>query len=345
MKHPFLAFSLLATGLLAQTQAIVPNITALVNVDKPFPAGVGRYQQWYGVSALQAGLPAPMRITQLEFFAGSPPTSQAAQIDCELWMGHGNPVLGPVFDSNWSSPPIMVKPRAFVSLTAGAVSTVVMTLPLSTQFSWDRVRPIVLEIRVYGNSLGGGPFTYNFRGSTTSLGVTSRVYQSGSALALTGSVVAGTGMRTQFTARPGVNVPFGPPGCAGEGGFVPVASIQQLAWPGITWTHQLAAAASQRPCLWVIGDTAPPPIDLLALLGFSPSTCFLTNNAVNAIALTTVGGGAGSGMATLSLNLPAITSYVNASLYTQWVVLDPLAPSGLFSISNSNLSIVAPVGG
>ncbi|MFY9341524.1 MAG: hypothetical protein WAT39_03480 [Planctomycetota bacterium] len=351
MKHALPLFVASALALPAQqAQVIVPNIAGLVNVDRPFAGGIGRYQQWFQVAALQAagaGIALPMRIELLEFFAGSPPTSQAAQIDCEIWMGHGNGVLGSAFDSNYSSPPILVKTRALVPLIAGGVGAVVLTLPFTTRFTWDSVRPIVLEVRVFGNSLGSAPFNYNFRGSTTSLGVTSRVYQAGSAVAVSGTVTGGMGMMTRFTARPGAVVSFGPPGCAGEGGFVPVASVLQIPSPAITWTHQLTAAASQRPALWVIGDiNGPPfPVDLLALLGFSPSTCFLTNNAVNAIAVMTVGGGAGGGLATLPIALPATTNYVGVNLYTQWVVLDPLAPNGVLSVSNSHRSIVAPLGG
>ncbi len=217
-----------------------------------------------------------------------------------------------------------------------------MTIPFTTRFTWDRVRPVLLEVRVFGNNQGNQPFNYNFRGHTALLGTTSRVYGAGSPQLSTGTVTQGMGMVTRFTARSGVTLPFGT-GCPGEGGFVPVANIAQVPQPAITWTHQLTNAASQRVCLWVIGDTnqAPFPVDIPPLFGLPPSNCFLRMNPVNTVALTTVGGGAGGGTATLPVPLPPVGGYVGLSLFTQWVVFDPLAPNGFLSVSGAHWSIVA----
>ncbi len=347
MKNALLLLSVLAAGLTAQTQVTVPNIPGVVNVDRPFPGGIGRYHQWYSATALGAGIPEPMRIEQLEFFAGNTPTSQAAQIDCEIFMGHGKfSGLTGSFASNYDDAPILVKPRALVPLIAGTLGQVVITLPFTTRFTWDRFRPIVLEVRVFGNSLGNAPFNYNFRGTTTSTGITSRLYGGGSANATTGSILQGVGMMTRFSARPGAVVAFGT-GCAGEGGFIPVAAVAQVPSPATTWVHTLSGAASQRTCLWVIGDTnqSPFPLDLMALLGFPSSNCMLRTNPVNLITAMAVGGGAGSGIATLPIALPPTTNYVGMSLFTQWVVLDPLAANGVLSVSQGLWSIVAPFGG
>jgi hypothetical protein len=240
----------------------------------------------------------------------------------------------------------VVKPRALVPLVAGTIGQVVMTLPFTTRFTWDRTRPILLEIRVFGNSLGNQPFVYNFRGSTTSIGVTSRVYQGGSAGATNGAVLQGVGMVTRFSARPGVMLGYGT-GCPGEGNVVPVGTASQVPSPAITWTHTLSNAASQRLAIWTIGDSrdAPFPVDLAPLFGLPPSSCLLRNNAVLTVATMTVGGGAGSGIASVPMALPPTTSYVGASLFTQWVVFDPLAPTGLLSVTPGLWSIVAPVGG
>jgi hypothetical protein len=347
MIRPILLSSLLAIGLPSQTQVTSPNIPGSVNVSPPFPSGIGRYQQWYSAASLQGVILEPMRFELAEFFAGSPPTTQAAMIDCEIFMAHGkfSGVTG-AFDSNYDSPPVLVKPRALVPLAAGTLGQMVISLPFTTRFTWDRSRPLLLEIRVHGNSLGNQPFTYNFRGSTTSLGTTTRVYAGGSPQAPSGTVLQGVGLVTRFTARPGAVVPFGT-GCAGQGGFVPVGTIAQVPSPGITWTHQVSAAASQRWAVWVIGDTkdAPYPTDATELLGYGPSGCMLRTNPVNLVALMTVGGGAGSGVATLPILLPGTGSYVGASVFTQWFVMDPLAPNGVLSTTAANWSIVAPVGG
>ncbi len=348
MKLALLLCSTLAAGLSAQTVTVnSPNIPGTVSVDRPFAGGIGRYQQWYSAQSLQGAIQQPMRIQQLEFFAGLPPSSQAAQIDCEILMAHGkfSGVTG-AFDSNYDSAPIVVKPRALVPLIAGGIGQVVVTLPFSTQFTWDRTRPVLLEIRVYGNSLGNQPFVYNFRGSTTSTGVTSRVYQGGSANATNGVVLQGVGMVTRFTARPGVVLSYGA-GCPGEGNIVPVATVSQIPWPGITWTHTVSNAASQRLAIWAIGDSrdAPFPVDLLPLFGLPASNCFLRNNALLTAVATTVGGGAGTGIASVQLSLPGTTSYVGMSLFSQWVIFDPLSPTGLLAVTPGTWSIVAPVGG
>lgn len=318
-------------------QVTIPNVPSLVNVGVPFTNGPGRYQQWYSAGTLGLAVPTPMRVERLDFFAGSPPTTQAAQIDCEVWMGHGNPSLSSTFASNYFGQPILVKPRAMVQLVAGPVGTMVLSLPFTTRFHWDREHPLVFEVRVHGNSVGA-PFVYNFRGTTSSGGVTSRVFAGGSPVALQGSTLSGTGLVTLMHFTPGAVVSFGPPGCPGEGLFVPSASVAQIPQPGISWTHQLSNAASQRPCLWIIGLT-PQQFDLLALLGFPPSTCFLTNEGLNTIGALTVGGGPGSGVAQVGVPLPAIGNLLGASLFTQWLVLDPLSPNGLLAMSNSHRSV------
>jgi hypothetical protein len=347
MKPALLLSFVFAASLSAQVQVTSPNILGNVNVDRPFPGGIGRYQQWYSAASLQNVILEPMRIEQVEFFAGTPPTSQAAQIDCDVLMAHGkfSGVTG-AFDSNYDSAPIVVKTRAMVPLAAGATGQVVVTLPFTTRFTWDRTRPLLLEIRIYGNSLANQPFPYNFRGSTTSIGTTSRVYQAGSVGATTGQSQQGMGMVTRFTARPGAVLEYGA-GCPGEGNFVPVGTVSQVPSPGINWVHTLSNAASQRLAIWAIGDSrdAPLPIDLAPLLGGFPSNCLLRNNAVITAVATTVGGGPGSGIGTLPVALPPTTGYVGMSLFSQWVVFDPLAPTGLIAVTPGLWSIVAPVGG
>lgn len=331
--------------------ATVP-VGPTVNVDRPFPGGIGRYQQWFSASSLaNNGIEMPRRLTQVEFFAGSSLTSTPAVIDCEFLMGYGNATgLFGNFDSNLlAGTQVVVKARANVQLNAGGAGSVVMTVPFTTPFTWDRVRPIVLEIRVYGNSLSSQPFNFNFQGTSTAFGV-SRMYTAGSALALSGSPQSGFGMVTRFTGRLGVNIPYGV-GCAGEGGFVPTASVSGLAWPAQTWTHTLSNAASQRLCLWVIGDSKtdggglPLAIDIAPIFGGSSSFCFLRNNAVFFDAFLTVGGGAGGGTVSVGVPLPATTGYVGTSLFTQWVVLDPLSASGVVSTTAGLESIVTIVGG
>lgn len=348
MIRAFLLLSLFGAALSAQTTVTVPNIPSATGLDRPFPGGPGRYQQWYSAASVQAGITQPMRFEKLELFAGPTPNSTTATIDCEVWLGHGQGFgVFSAFDSNWSSPPVQVKTRGNVTLNAAAQGQVCMTFPFTTQFTWDHTRPLLVEFRIYGNSLGSGVFNYNFNGTTQALGGTMRVYgTTGGAGATTGTVQQGWGLFTRFTARPGVNLGYGA-GCPGEGNFTPTHTVTNLAWPGITWNHQLAGAASQRPAFWVIGDTkdAPYPVDLGAIIFGFQTNCLLHTNPVNAVGVVTVGGGPGAGVASLGVFLPAVTSYIGTSLFTQWVVFDPLAPSTVLAVTPAVWSIVAPVGG
>jgi hypothetical protein len=350
MKSAFLALSLLAAAIPAQVTVISPNIPSPTNLDRPWPGGLGRYQQWYSAASLQGAILEPMRIERIEFFAGSSLTSNAGQINCEIRMGHGLPSgLTGTFDSNWSGGPtaaVVVKPAGNVQLTAATTGAVCLNIPFSTRFTWDRSRPLLLEVRIFGNSFGSQPFLYNMQGSVLSIGTTSRVYAGGTSGPVSGTVSQGWGLKTRFTARPGVTFTYGS-GCPGEGGFIPTASVDAVPSPATTWTHTLSNAASQRLAIWVLGtSTAPPfPLDLTELLGFGPTGCFLRSDFPATVAAVTVGGGAGGGIATVPMQLPATTGYVGWSLFSQWVVFDPLAANGILSTTAGTWSIVAPGGG
>lgn len=340
----------LATGLPAQTTVTSPNLPSVQNVDAPWSTGIGSYQQWYSLASLQS-LPTPMRIERVEFFAGTSLTATATTIDCEILMGHGNAsgVAG-AFASNYSSPPVVVLPRQNVNLLAGAPGAVVLNIPFTTRFTWDRARPIVLEVRVHGNGLNSQPFLYNFRGSTAAFGVTSRVYQGGSPAATNGQVTQAMGLTTRFTARPGVLLEYGT-GCAGGGGVAPKNKVLQVMSPGISWGHELSQAGSSQIALWIMGtsDTnfsgIPLPVDLSLLLGGPASPCMLRTDPTWMNAFITVGGGPGAGFAQFSWQLPGVASYVGLSFYTQWIVFDPLAPNGQLTTTQGVRCICAPVGG
>ena len=208
MMRALLLSSVFLAALPAQVTVTVPN-APVSNVDRPFPGGIGRYQQWFSSFSLQGGIAEPMRFEMVEFLAGTFNTSIAAQVDCELRIGHGkfSGLLG-TFDSNWDEPPIIVSPRAWVPVVATTSGQPAVTMPFATRFTWDRLRPVVIEIRIWGNNLGNAPFNYNFRGALAS-NQTMRVYGGGSAGAPSGTVLTGDGMTARFTARPGVVLPLG----------------------------------------------------------------------------------------------------------------------------------------
>ncbi|MBM4060934.1 MAG: hypothetical protein FJ265_07535 [Planctomycetes bacterium] len=350
MRTFLLSFVWLATALAAQPPTVTtPNPVQPQNVDRPFPGGIGHYQQWYAASEFMTGFTTPVRIEQLEFFAGSSNSSNATTIDMEVWMGHGNSLgLTSTFASNFSSPPVVVWPRANVQLLAGAPGAVVMTVPFLNRFTWDRARSIVVEIRIFGNSRANSPFLYNLRGTAAGIGTTARNYVAGNATAPVGTVQQYVGMVTRFTGRPGGVIDFGV-GCPGEGNFVPRNTSVNIPFPGTVWNNQLTQAASQRFALFAMGlsntqtSSQPPiplPADLGPMLGIGPTACDLLVDPFATFAAMTVGGGAGSGAATLPITMPAMTVFIGLSIYTQWLVADPLSSNGVIAVTQGVWCIV-----
>lgn len=351
MIRTLLLLSALAATLPAQSTVVVtwPNVPSPANVDRPWAGGIGRYQQWYSAGGLQTAILEPMRIDRIEFFAGSGLTANATTIDCEILMAHGLASgVTSTFGNNYATPPVVVRPLSTINLLAGATGTVVLDIPFTTPFTWDRVRPVLLEVRIHGNGTPNDqPFNYNFAGTTTSLGATTRVYQGGSPGATSGATQQGVGLITRFTAQQGVLLDFGT-GCPGGGGFVPQNKILQIMRPGINWGHQLTNAGSQQIALWIMGpsntlwDPLPLPVDLTLLLGNPASGCLLRTGPIWSGAYVTVGGGPGGGTASFTWQLPAVGSYVGLSFYTQWIVFDPLAPNGQLSVTQGIRAICAP---
>lgn len=348
-----IAVALCALPAVAQVTAVTPNPASPVNLDRPFPGGIGRYQQWYPAAELAASFSNPVRIEQLEFFAGSSATN-ATTIDMEVTVAHA-PALGlaSAFDSNYLSSPVVVWPRGNIQLAAGAPGSVVMTIPFAPRFTWDGSRALVVDIKIFGNSRNSQPFSYDLRGTSTGIGVTCRNYAFGNASATVGSVQVGWGLRTRLTARPGAVVEFGT-GCVGGGNVVPHNATLNQPFPSTTWQNQLTGAASQAFAVMLVGvsnattTTQPPiplPVDLGTMFGLPALNCNLLVDAGAVLSTVTVGGGPGSGVANLPLSMPPVTWYVGMSLYTQWFVLDPLAPNGTLSATNGVRMIVAPVGG
>src|SRR5687767_1707132 len=102
--------ALLAAAALAQNvAATLPSIGSLTNLDRPFPGGIGRYQQWYAAQDMVAGFVGPVRLERVEFFAGSSLSANATTIDMEVSVCHGVPSgLTGLFDFNYAETPQVV---------------------------------------------------------------------------------------------------------------------------------------------------------------------------------------------------------------------------------------------
>jgi hypothetical protein len=289
-----------------------------------------------------------MRLERLEFIAGQGQTTLATSLDVEIALAHGfGSGLTGSFAFNFATPPVTVFPRGPLALAAGGAGSVVISVPFSTLFTWDGQSPLVIDVRIYGNGRGNQSFTFDFRGTAQGGFVLTRCYQGGNANATSGVSQQGQGLYARFRARPGVVIPYGN-GCPGVNFITPVASVQQIPQPAITWNHRVDNAASQRLCMLTLGDSRTQwgvetlPFHLGPSLG--ANGCYLLTNPLVNFFSTTVGS-PGAGSATIGIQLPPFTSYVGMSLYTQWFVADPAASNAVLSASGGIWSIVAPVGG
>jgi len=342
-----LLLSLFACSATAQITATAPVLPGPTSQDIPVATGIGRYQQWYRATQLTGTITEPVRMTQIQFLSAGIPGALPAELDVELLIGHGklSQVTG-TFSNNFDGPSVLAVPQTQVTLTAGPAGSVALTLPFVNLFTWDQTRPVLIELRIYGNNQNDQPFTFGLQGTNTLFGQISRVYANGSPGAINGTVSSGAGLVTRFTARQGVQLDYGV-GCAGEGNFVPINDMLQIPSPGIQWTNRLLEAPSGQPAFWVIGDQDAFPLqfDLGPLFGLPNTGCLLLTNPVNVIGpIIPVGGGPGSGFASLSIQLPGIP-FSGARWFTQWVVFDPNAPNGAFAVTAGKRIIVAPIGG
>lgn len=343
--------ALLAVPAAAQTVFTLPGgTTPQTNNNLPFAGGIGRYQQWYRGSDIVANTGQPMRLTRLDFMRGPGLQQLATTLDLEVAVGHSF-TFGPngVFDQNFVGPRVVVLPRRTVNLGTGGPGSVVLSFPFTTEFTWDGQSPLIVDIKIFGNGQASQGFNYDFLATTSGIGSVTRLYALGNANAtFATSVQSNWGLFTRFTMRPGVNLDYGY-GCPGQGGFVPTTSTGQLAWPGIFWTHQLSNASSQRFAIWVLGlsrtqwGAVPLPLDLGPLLG--ANGCSLLTRPDIYMFAQTVGGGAGAGQASITTFLPPVNNYIGASLFTQWLVLDPFASNGVGAGTAGIWSIVTTIGG
>jgi hypothetical protein len=353
--HSLFAVGVATLGAAAQNQNFVlPTQGLVTNNNIPFAAGIARYQQWYSQSDVVAGLAGvslngPLRFLEVDFLPGTG-TLTATTLDLEVRIAHASLTgLSGTFDGDLLAPVVVAVPRRTVNLTTGG-----LLLPFLNQFTWDGQRALVIDVKVFGNGQANQAFAYQFQAATGTAPSIIRAYALGNANAqFATQVQSNWGLFTRFVARPGAMLPFGT-GCPGEGFVTPVGTALSLASPGIVWNHQLSQASSQRLAMWIIGDSRTQwgsfalPLDLSGSVGgvfLGAAGCVLLTNPVATMFATTVGGGAGAGIANVAVQLPPITNYIGLSVYTQWFVADPLAGNGILSASAGLWTRVAPVGG
>jgi hypothetical protein len=331
----------------SQTFTVPPLTLPHANTNLPISAGIGRYQQWYAASDLQAALTQPMRFERLQLLAGSGQTTNSTTIDAEVAIGHGfTGGLTGQFESNFLQPKTIVFPRGTLALNAGTAGQVVLTVNFSTFFTWDGQSPIVIDIRVFGNGRGNASFNYDFLCTLAGPLHVSRAYAANNANATSGSPLLSSGLFTNFTARPGVVLPFGN-GCPGSFFVTPVASVSGIPQPASAWQHQVGQAAPQQLALLALGlsnttsGLGPLPFDLGPVIG--ANGCFLLVDPFATTFANTVGGPS-AGIASIVIQIPPFNGFVGTSIYSQWFVADPGAVNGVLSATGGIWSIVKAIG-
>jgi hypothetical protein len=146
------------------------------------------------------------------------------------------------------------------------------------------------------------------------------------------------GITTRFLFNEAIDRPYGQ-GYPASGNIVPLATtVGGFPVPGNTgYEFQLQNAPSQRNAVWWFGLSDqtwagnPLPLDL----GFIGAPgCSILSEVIDTIAVRTVGGGPGAGLARVPLPWPSTTDYLGTPIYSQWAVFDPNAPNGLLAVSN-----------
>lgn len=331
-----------AEALSAQQNFVLPvNLGNALNTNIPFASVRSRYQQWYSAADWQARSPRPIRVNTMQFKAGSTGMGVAnRQVEIEVTMANGPSVPSNVFEANLVAGRVLVFPRARITLPAPTPGTFPINIPFTSEFVWDGSSSVVADIRVWDNGNNNVSWTYDleYDGSSPTASMF-RLWTVNNPSATTATFMSqGQGLTTRFFYNTALSVAYGA-GCPGDGGFVPLAGTEGgRPVPGNnTWGQLLTRAPSQRQAMFYMGfsrttwNGQPLPFDLGPI---GAQGCQVLGEVLASATATTVGGGAGAGIARIAFPLPPTTSWVGLEVFSQWIVIDPNSPSGLLTVSN-----------
>jgi hypothetical protein len=343
MKLPTLAVLLLTPLALGQAQttktiAITPTPATTGGNILPFAAQTGRYAQWYASSWFTKTIKQPVRILGIQFMCDSGTHQGTATLNLQVAMANSNFLTG-AFPATQQLTTVFSRNN----VTLGAVNPGAWTLTINfaKEFIWDGKSGIVVDIRQWSNGSTSN-LKYNFRYNSLSKNLLQRVWASGNPNASSGDWKDGLGLYTRFLYQEGGSYPLGQ-GCPGAGNFIPVASTNRVPLPGDNgWTQLLTQTTGRMPGYFVVGlsqtmwNTIPLPLDMTQ---FGWNGCTLYTDVVALVPVTTIGGGAGSGNASLVTPIPAVP-LKGFQFYTQWLIFDPGSANRVVSFSNALWNIV-----
>jgi len=335
-----------ATAVPAQTssQVMLPTQpVAISNNNYPFAGPIMRYQQWFSAGEWIKSVGRPVRVTGVDFFAGSPGGQTGAQIEIEVTLANGPSQPSSFLDSNLLSGAVVVVPRSKQTLGTATAGTVPLSLNFqqySREFIWDGRSPVVMEIKLYDNGKGNGPYNYDLQATFTGVGKVWRLWGLGSdpdGILTAGFSQPSAGLMVRFTYEDGVSVPYGS-GCPGAGNVVPVATTSGgHPLPGnAAWTQLVTQANSgtQAVLLFGISNTMWGPLQLPADLSvIGANGCQLLTDVQVTRSTKTSFGGVGTSVGTFATPIPPVTIFYGQSMYTQWILWDTQAPNGVLATS------------
>ena len=334
---PALIAAVGTAGVTAQPPAspvILPTSPFWQSTNEPFAgAAPKRYQQWFSAQSWITAVGRPVRVVGMDLIAGGPGGQPGATIDVEITMANG-PTNFPFsqMDLNLQSGTTVVVPRGLQTLNNAIPGSNPLQLSFkqyNTEFHWDGTSGVVVDIKMWDNGRGNTAKPYDLQASFSSFGQVQRMWGFGPDPRFVNNATVNqpnSGLALQFSFEDGISVPFGD-GCPGAGGFVPVASTSGgLPLPANSlWTQTLSNANSQMAATLILGVSRSQYLGFnlpLNLAPFAPQ-CELLTDLSFTYNVNTVGGGPGSGFASVNIPIPAVTVYAGQSLYTQWLYLDP----------------------
>lgn len=305
---PCVLFSLLAAASAsAQSLAIFPDEYVAVpegplnSPNLPLANGTSRVLILYDAVDLQ--IPAGNQITKLGFRqdASTAAMDTGRTINLEIRMGWSTltpTTLTTTFDNNYESPPVTVFGPANLVLPnlrdpANPLVDGRFFVTLSTPFPYTPAgRNLVVEYRCFGNSGGGGPWTYRLD-------------------------------RADYYSP----VTYGPGGCLHSGGGN-VTLTAQPTRPGLNYSCTMSQGPSNSPGFLLVqpGLAMITPTSLTALLGVDPA-CTLQVWPFDMMMLSAVSSASGS--ASWSVPVPNNQAYADYVVSSQALFFDFFAPGQL----------------
>lgn len=330
---------LLTAPAVAQPEQFTLPIPAGVPTTDRSPLGLEslRYQLWFSRAQWLATAQTPFRCNQLSWVGGAGAAAPSFQATMRIRMANSN-VFGPspVFNGNFLSPPVEVFPMQTTLLPAlGPGSTV--TFPFATEFVWDGVSGVVVDVQMFSNGLGM-PVDYFMVRSLGVPGNTAILSAPGPASNNATRIDLGQALVTTFSGNEGVTTPFGD-GCrnahvnepvAVQTGGVPRPNNQQFAL-------EVENINPALPCFLFLGVSremsvlGPLPFNL-SMVGF-PGGCELLVSPDLIFSTTSTGGAPGTARGVIDLPVPPLSALIGTSLFSQFWVIDPSATGGILATS------------